>query len=109
MLNYNLYIRNIIESIEKIKKTCKSKASLKDVDILDMTLTRLQTIGENSVKLPREIKSKHKNIKWRNLRKLRNVISHRYEIIDKDLIWNFIEVKIPELEKTMLEIKEELK
>ena len=109
MLNYNLYIRNISEAIEKIERTCKSKKSLDDVDVLDMTLTRLQTIGENSVKLPREIKAKHKEIKWRNIRKLRNVISHKYDKIDKELIWKFIELKIPELKKVVLEIKGELK
>ena len=67
MLNYNLYIRKILEAIEKIERTCKHKELLNDVDILDMTLMRLQVIGENSIKLPKEIKQKHKEIKWSNI------------------------------------------
>ena len=109
MLNYNLYVRIILEAIEKIERTCKKKESLNNIDILDMTLTRLQTIGENSIKLPKEIKQKHKEIKWKNIRKLRNVISHKYQIIEKELIWKFIEEKMPELKTTMLKIKEKLK
>ena len=79
MLNYNLYIRNILEAIEKIERTCKNKNSLDDMDVWDMTLMRLQIIGENSTMIPKEIKKKYNKIKWTNIRKLRNVISHKYE------------------------------
>lgn len=106
MLNYNLYIRGILESIEKIEKTCKNRNSLNDINIFDMTLMRLQIIGENSVKIPREIKQKHKEIKWNNVRRLRNVISHKYQTIDKELIWKLIKEKIPLIKQAL---KEEIK
>lgn len=102
MLNYNLYIRNILEAIDKVEKTCKSKDSLNNEDIWDMTLMRLQVIGENSDSLPSEIKKKNPQIKWGNIKKLRNVISHKYEKIDKNLIWKFISEKIPELKESLL-------
>ncbi len=108
MLNYNLYIRNILEAIEKIERTCKNKNSLDDGDIWDMTLMRLQIIGENSIMIPKEIQKKYREIKWENIRKLRNIISHKYEKIDKGLIWKFIEKKMPELKNLILEIKKSI-
>lgn len=105
MLNYNLYIRNILEAIKKIEKTCKSKASLNDIDVFDMTLMRLQIIGENSVKIPKEIKQKHKEVKWNNVRRLRNVISHKYQTVDKELIWKFIKEKIPLIKQSLIDKK----
>ena len=109
MLDYNLYFRNILEAIEKIERTCRNKDSLEDGDIWDMTLMRLQIIGENSVMIPQEIKNKSPEIKWENIRKLRNIISHKYEKIDKELIWKFIEKKMPELKNSILKMKKELK
>ncbi len=109
MLNYNLYIKNILQAIEKIERTCKKRESLEDIDILDMTLMRLQTIGENIINIPKEIKQKHKEIKWSNVQKLRNIISHKYDLVEKELIWKFIEGKIPQLKKVMTDIKTTLK
>lgn len=109
MLNYNIYIRNILEAINKIERTCKSKSLLNSEDVWDMTLMRLRVIGENSIMLPKEIKQKHKEIKWRNIKNLRNIISHKYEKVDKELIWKFIEKKIPELKNSILKIKKEFK
>ncbi len=108
MLNYNLYIRGMLEAIEKIEKTCKSRKSLEDINIFDMTLMRLQTIGENSIKIPTKIKNARKEIKWKNIRRLRNVISHKYQMVDKDLIWNFIDKEIPKLQKALIKIKQEI-
>jgi len=101
MLNYKIYVRNILESIKKIERTCKNRKSLNDEDIFDMTLMRLQVIGENISSIPKEIKQKHKEIKWKNIKNLRNVISHKYNIVDKDLIWKFVENKIPKLKEAL--------
>ncbi len=108
MLNYNIYIQNILNAINKIERTCKNKNSLDNEDIWDMTLMRLQIIGEESIMLPKEIKKEYKEIKWRNIRNLRNIISHKYEKVDKELIWKFIEEKMPELKKIVLKIKGDL-
>lgn len=108
MLNYNLYIRNILKAIEKIERTCKNRDSLNNEDIWDMTLMRLQIIGENSIMIPKEIKKKYSKIKWMNIKKLRNIISHRYEEVDKELLWKFIEKKMLELKNVALEIKHNL-
>lgn len=108
MLNYNLYVRNILEAIEKIERTCKSRDSLDNIDIFDMTVMRLQTIGENSVKIPREIKQRHKEAKWNNLRRLRNVISHKYQLIDKELLWKFIKERMPLVKQILIDIRKEL-
>ena len=101
MLNYNLYINNILNAIEKIERTCKKKESLNDIDVLDMTLMRLQTIGENAINVPKEIKQKHNELKWGNIRRLRNVISHKYDTVEKELIWKFIKEKLPLLKKIL--------
>ena len=47
MLNYNIYSENILNAINKIERDCKSRDMLKNENVWDMTLMRLQVIGEN--------------------------------------------------------------
>jgi|TARA_Y100000034_G_scaffold57933_1_gene70698 uncharacterized protein with HEPN domain len=106
MLRYKLYINLILEMIKKIEVSCKEKNLLmKDIDLQDATLMRLQVIGENIRKIPSNIKKKNKELKWKKFERLKNLISHRYESINWEIIWNFIEVNLPELKKEVLKLK----
>ena len=108
MQKYKLHTNVIIETIEKIKKSLsKSDKSdfMRDSELQDATLMRLQVIGENIRKIPFDIKKKNKEIKWKKFEKLRNIISHKYDSVDYDLIWSFIENNLKELKTGILSIK----
>ena len=106
MLNYKIYLKNILTAIEKIENSVKGEKDLDKEETWDATLMRLQVIGETSRDIPREIKKKYKEINWKGILNLRNIISHKYQRVDKELIWKFIEIKLPLLKNIM---KEELK
>src|SRR3989344_4663126 len=100
MQNYNLHFNIIIEMIEKIEKSMRNikyEDFLKNGEIQDATLMRLQVIGENIRDIPFETKNKNKEINWKKFEKLRNIISHKYASVDYSIIWNFIEKNIKEL------------
>ena len=82
---------------------------MKDIDLQDATLMRLQVIGENIRKIPSNIKIKNKEFKWKKFERLRNLISHRYESINWEILWNFIEVNLPELKKEIQKILKDIK
>jgi len=105
MLRYELYINTIFEMIERIQSSLKSKEDfIKDYELQDATLMRLQVIGENIKKIPSEIKKSNKP-SWRKFERLRNLISHKYNSIDYEIVWNFIEKNLPELKKQIKSIK----
>jgi uncharacterized protein with HEPN domain len=108
MSRYKLYINVILETISKIEKSIlkieKSKF-LKDKDIQDATLMRLQVIGENIKKIPSSLKNKQVN--WKKFEKLRNLISHRYDVVDYEIVYSFIKNNLSELKKAINEIKNE--
>ena len=111
MLNYNLYVNVTLEMIERIEKSVKNidkQNFIENFDFQDSTLMRLQVIGENVKKIPYEIKKKNKNIKWKKFEKLRNIISHKYDLVDYNLIWSFIENNLKELKMAILRIKKEV-
>ncbi len=112
MLDYKLYVNVILEVIEKIENSISNLSKeefLEDLELQDATLMRLQVIGENIKNIPLELKKKNKEIKWKKFEKLRNVISHKYNIVDYNLIWSFIENNLDELKIAILKIKERAK
>jgi len=111
MSDYKLYVNVILEVIEKIESSVsklKREDFLKNSELQDATLMRLQVVGENIKKIPWELKKKDKETKWKKFEKLRNIISHKYNVVNYDLIWSFIENNLNELKTTILRIKTEI-
>ncbi len=51
----------------------------------------LLQIGELSTKLSEEFKDNHKEIPWRQIRGMRNVVAHEYGNIDDETVWETVE------------------
>jgi len=93
-----IYIEDIVDSIEKIKKYIHdmSLEDFKKNDLVqDAVLRNLEIIGEASNNLAEEIKRKHKEVPWKRMIGLRNIISHKYFGIDLEIIWKIITVNLP--------------
>ena len=109
MLRYNLYLKDILEAINKIEKSLEGKEINKiqyDSEIWDATLMRLQIIGESIKKIPLPIKKKYSNVEWVKLERLRDVISHTYFKVNPLIIEDIIKNKIPSLKKEIRRILE---
>jgi len=61
-------------------------------------------IGELSGVFSDDFRQSHPQIPWRKIRGLRNIIAHKYEIIDFEDVWETAIKSVPELEKHLLEI-----
>jgi len=108
MQEYDLYVNVVLENIVKIEKSfskLKESEFLKDSNLQDATLMRLQVVGENVKKIPSKLKNKEVN--WKKFEKLRNLISHRYDTIDYKLVYNFIKVNLNDLQIAVKKIKDE--
>ena len=111
MSEYELYINLILEMIEKIEGSIKDVSKeefLEDEELTDATLMRLQVIGENVKSIPFSIKKEQKEIKWKKFERLRNFISHKYSLIEKDIIWEIIQKDLIELKLAIEKIKKEV-
>lgn len=107
MLSYELYKNVILEAIGKIENSLKGitiEEFLKNSEMQDSTLMRLQVIGENIKEIPTNVKKKEKEIKWKKFERLRNVISHKYNSIDYHLIWDFLNNNLNELKQVLVKI-----
>ena len=71
---------------------------------LDAVAMRLQIIGENVkslASLDPELLQKYPEIEWNNVMRLRDIISHHYDVLDHEIIFNACKEKIPELQKVI--------
>ena len=74
------------------------------VIVLDSITMRLQVIGELLKKIDKADKSFLKNydeINWENIMRLRDVVSHHYEKIDHEIIFDICKNHLPQLIKTI--------
>ena len=66
-------------------------------------------IGELSGILSDELKEKYKELPWKQIKALRNIVAHRYGTIDAALMWDIVKEDLPSLQKYCKQILVELK
>jgi uncharacterized protein with HEPN domain len=97
---WDIRIRDIVASIEKIQKYTENmdaNAFLGDSKTVDAVVRNLEVIGEAARHVPDEIVGKHPEIPWREMRDMRNLLSHEYFGVNTDIIWETIQSDLPTL------------
>ena len=97
-------ITNIIEYIEIIFNTQKRFGNdfnvfVSDKDYFNSVCMSLLQIGELANHLTEEFAALHKDIPWKNIIGLRNVLVHGYRKLDTEVVWATVMDDIPELYK----------
>lgn len=106
-----LFIKDILTSTHKIIEYTENitlKEFLKDHKTYDAVMRNLQIIGEAIKHLPKEFRRKYKNVEWKKVAGLRDIVVHEYFSINEDIIWDVIKHKIPELKKEIDKILKEI-
>lgn len=98
-------IENIIKAIDKITEFTANI----DYDkfesngmIQDACLMNLTQIGENAAKVDDSYINNHNEIKWKDMRGLRNIIIHDYDGVNIGIVWDTIKNDLPTLKKQLL-------
>jgi len=95
------YLEHILLSIKKIKEYTKdlSKADFDSNELVqDAVLRNIEIIGEATKKISQELKSKYKEIPWREMSGMRDKLVHDYMGIDVEVVWKTITDDIPLIE-----------
>ncbi|MEK7562687.1 MAG: HepT-like ribonuclease domain-containing protein [Patescibacteria group bacterium] len=99
MKDSNIYLKNILDKAREAIFYCdkmSEKDFLDDSKTQSAVIMKLIVIGEESKKLPEEIKSKI-DLPWKMIIGFRNMAVHEYFDIDLVQIWNTIQTDIPDL------------
>ncbi|RXT02751.1 DUF86 domain-containing protein [Ammoniphilus sp. CFH 90114] len=104
MKNDIVYIKHIIDSIEKIESYTDQlgkEGFIKSGLIQDAVIRNLEIIGEATKNISIEFRKEHQGIPWRNMAGLRDVLIHDYFGVDLEIVWNVVE---KELSKVKIEL-----
>jgi len=100
-------LRHILESIGYIEHDTDEKSKqnfLNDRIIQDLVVRRLAVIGEAARNVPNDFREKHKQIPWRSITGMRDVVVHDYFSLDFGRIWDTIENDLPKVKKEIEKI-----
>lgn len=60
-------------------------------------LYQIAVIGEATKRLSQEFRQQHPEIPWREIAGMRDMLIHKYDQVDFDVIWDVLQNKLPEL------------
>ncbi len=64
---------------------------------LDAVLYEIVVLGEAARRLSQEIREAHPEVPWREIIGMRSVVTHGYDEVDDDELWQVIERDLPDL------------
>jgi uncharacterized protein with HEPN domain len=88
-----LYLIHISESIALLKEFTKDgKESFLNSELIQSAVIyKVQTMAESTTRLSEEMKAKHPEIDWMNIRGFRNRLVHGYLGTDLEIVWSVVE------------------
>lgn len=107
MKDQTVYLKHIIEAIDKIKMYTKGmdrESFLKNEMAMDAVVRNIEIIGEATKNLSEDFRKKHEEIPWKDIAGMRDCIVHFYFGLDYDLVWEVIERDLPAFEKKIMKI-----
>ena len=94
-------LKHILDECYYIQETITPEFSLTDLranETIKRAIVRsLEIIGEATKKVPNEIKLQWKEIEWKSMAGMRDILIHNYFGINYSIVWDVIKNKIPEL------------
>lgn len=97
-------LQHIMDCIEEINLATNGlvQSEFEQNHILRIAVVKwLEIIGEAANHLSSELKVTNKEIEWRHVIGLRNIVVHEYFGINFSTIWNIVQNQIPQLRTTI--------
>lgn len=96
------YIEDIAEQIRKIEKFTAKITTVEDFRENEMAvyacIRALEIMGEAVKHVPDDFRQKYPQIPWRKIAGIRDVLIHAYFGVDVRVIWQTINISLPEIE-----------
>jgi|SRR3989344_2959796 len=105
--DYKLYINDIRESvalIEEYIKDTSEKEFIKNKQLQDSVVRRLEIIGEASRNIPLSLKQKNKQVPWFKMSQFRDLVIHSYFSTSLDRIWVAAAIDLKTIKEGMKKI-----
>ncbi|MBI4980028.1 DUF86 domain-containing protein [Candidatus Woesearchaeota archaeon] len=105
-----IFLKHILESIEKIESYTKNSSKekfTKQIQLQDAIIRRLEIMGEAAKNITSDFKNKHNSLPWSEMIRTRDKVIHGYFGIDLDIVWDITQKDLPLLKKQIKKVLSE--
>jgi uncharacterized protein with HEPN domain len=106
-----LRIHDMLEAINGIERAIRGK-SYRDYQrswVLRSALERgVEVISEASRHLGPKLKAQHKDVRWKDIAGIGNILRHEYQHVDDRIIWNTAKNELLPLKEALLALRDAL-
>jgi uncharacterized protein with HEPN domain len=105
--DYNLYLEDILESIDRINEYVSGMTYedfVSDRKTVDAVVRNLEVIGEAAKSVPDEARQRCQRIEWPKVVGLRNLLIHAYFGVSLPIVWDVVTNKLTELSAACREL-----
>lgn len=99
----------LIESrFQKVGSPDEFVQSSEGITLLDAITMRLQVIGESVRKIQKMDSSfldPYPDVEWNKIARFRDFVSHHYDQVDHEIVYDICKVHIPNLKSTLQKVK----
>ena len=106
-----LYFDDILKALAKIEQFIAGMSLeefRKDPKTQDAVIRNFEIIGEAVKRIPEDLKTAHTEIPWRSAGDMRDFLIHDYPDIAADVVWKTATDDLPEFQKRIKELLENL-
>jgi uncharacterized protein with HEPN domain len=110
--DHRITLRQISEYIEHAQVLCagKSAAEIEEDWRVALAFERaMEVIGEAVKRLPEDLKTRYPQVPWRLVAGMRDKLSHGYDSVDYQLLWDAVQNDLPSLQVTVERMLSEMK
>jgi uncharacterized protein with HEPN domain len=98
--DWRFRVRDILAAVRAIERYTEGMTFLEfaaDARTVDAVVRNLMTIGESTRWIPEQIRDAHRDVPWRTMRGVRNVVAHEYFGVDAEILWETVRGDLPPL------------
>jgi uncharacterized protein with HEPN domain len=95
-----LYLSDILDSgsaIQEFVKGVSFEEFCNDRKTYSAVIREFEIIGEAVGRLLDELKRKHPDIEWQDIKDFRNLLTHEYFGVDLEIVWKIVQDDLPAL------------
>ena len=105
------YLKHMIDAMNDIEESIENKTKedfVKNKDVKDATIRRIEVLGEAAKNISTELKTKHPEVPWKGIIGMRDKLIHHYLGVDLDQVWVAVKEDIPKLKRQIQSILDEV-